>query len=108
MGLLDPSLVVQSRERALYLPQTPSACTASVSSLETSTHAWSWSLTLRSLTEVSFGHETLSFMTENGWIRSLRRKSTEMVKIEFCGPKRVRDRDMVIFQFRIFSLKTDT
>ena len=69
-----------------------------------STHAWS--LTLRSSTEVSFGHETLSFMTKTGWIRSLRRKSrpreTEMVKIEFCGPKRVHDRDMVIFQFRIF------
>ena len=70
------------------------------------------SLTLRSSTEVSFGHETLSFMTENGWTRSLRHKPrprvTEMVKIEFCGPKRVRDRDMVIFQFRIFLFKTDT
>ena len=42
-----------------------------------STHARS--LTLRSSTEVIFGHETLSFMTENGRIRSLRRKSSPHV-----------------------------
>ena len=32
------------------------------------------SVTLRSSTEVIFGHETLSFITANGRIRSLRRK----------------------------------
>ena len=42
-----------------------------------STHARS--LTLRSSTEVIFGHETLSYMTENGRIRSLRRKSRPRV-----------------------------
>ena len=103
MGLLRSFLVVQSRKRTLYLYQTPSARTASVSivipasgtvfrpifahgvptrTLEMSTHERS--LTLRSSTEVIFGHETLSFMTENGRIRSLRRKSsphvTELVK----------------------------
>ena len=45
--------------------------------LEMSTHERS--LTLRSSTEVIFGHETLSFMTENGRIRSLRRKSSPHV-----------------------------
>ena len=45
--------------------------------LETSTHARS--LTLRSSTEVIFCHETLSYMTENGRIRSLRRKSNPRV-----------------------------
>ena len=45
--------------------------------LEMSTHARS--LTLRSSTEVIFGHKTLSFMTENGRIRSLRRKSRPRV-----------------------------
>ena len=85
MGLLRSFLVVQSRKRTLYLYQTPSARTAGVSSphgfptrtLEMSTHARS--LTLRSSTEVIFGHETLSFMTENGRIGSLRRKSSPHV-----------------------------
>ena len=64
------------------------------------------SFTLVSSTEVIFYHEILSWMTENGWIGSLRRKSrphvTERSKIEVCGSKSVRDRDMVIFRFRIF------
>ena len=45
--------------------------------LEMRTRAWS--LTLRSSTEVIFCHQTLSFMTGNGRIRSLRRKSRPRV-----------------------------
>ena len=45
-----------------------------------------WSLTLRSSTEVIFGHETLSFMTGKGQIRSRRRKSRPRVT-ERNGPE---------------------
>ena len=45
--------------------------------LEMRTHAWS--LTLRSSTEVIFCHEILSFVTGNGRIGSLRRKSSPRV-----------------------------
>ena len=99
MGLLNLFLVVQSRTRALYLSQTPSARTARVSSLvipvsrvvfrpsfdhrvptrtlEMRTHTWP--LTLRSSSEVIFCHQILSFVTENGRIGSLRRKSSPRV-----------------------------
>ena len=104
MGLLNPFLIVQSRERALYLPPSPSARTASVSICYSGLwgRLWSyfhpqspyedrrneflhitllklkkkviiiithtWSLTPGSSTEVIFGHEILSFVTENGRI----------------------------------------
>ena len=45
--------------------------------LKMRTHAWS--LTLRSSTEVIFCHEILSFVTGNGRIGSLRRKSSPRV-----------------------------
>ena len=45
--------------------------------LEMRTHEWS--LTLRSSTEVIFCHEILSFVTGNGRIGSLRRKSSPRV-----------------------------
>ena len=128
MGLLRPFLVVQSRTWTLYLPQAPSARTVSVSivipasgavfrpifargvptrTLEMSTHTRS--LTLRPSTEVTFGHESLSFMSENGRIRSLRRKSRPRVTCDRNGPELSSlDQkvfvicDMVIFRFRIF------
>ena len=99
MGLLNSFLVVQSRTRALYLPQTPFMCIACVSSrvipasravfrpifahgvptrtLGMRTHVWS--LTLRSSTEVISCREILSFVAGNGRIGSLRRKSIPRV-----------------------------
>ena len=98
LGLLDSILVVQSRARALYLYQTPSTRTASVSSrysgpwdrfsayfhppsayetLEMCIRAWS--LTLISSPGVGFCHEILSCMITNGRIRSLRLESSPRV-----------------------------
>ena len=93
MGLLKSFLVVQSRKKTLYLTQTPSARTASVSILdifsstkslrgpqsEMSTHTRS--LALRSPTELISCHDTPSCMnmTENGRIGSMRRKTSPHV-----------------------------
>ena len=72
--------------------------------LEMRTHTWS--LTLRSSTEVIFCHQTLSFMTGNGRIRSLRRKSrprvTETVQNWVLWTKKCswsRDGDFLIQDF---------
>ena len=62
-----------------------------------------WSLTLRPSIEVVFCPDSLSFMTENGRIGSLRCKSsprvTEMVQNWVLWTKSVRD--IVIFHFSI-------
>ena len=74
-GVMWVFLVVVSASGAVFRPifdhRVPTR------TLEMRTHAWS--LTLRSSTEVIFGHEILSFVTGNGRVGSLRRKSSPRV-----------------------------